>query len=48
MTADPPAALADPAPAVHEHEWHLVSVENEPGGLVMEYVCGSCRGVLFQ
>lgn len=45
MTSVPLAPLA---PGVHEHDWHLASVENEPGGAVREFVCGVCPAVTYR
>ncbi|MBM0124612.1 hypothetical protein [Pimelobacter simplex] len=42
------APLVDSPAVAHDHEWHLASVENEPGGVVTEYVCGGCPAVIFR
>ena len=40
--------LVDSPPGAHEHEWHVASVDNEPGGPVTEYLCSACSAVMFQ
>ena len=43
-------AVAVMTPAhLHEHDWHLVSVENETGSVsVSEFACSGCPDVLFR
>lgn len=45
MNSPPGAALLPAAPEVHDHAWHLVSVESDGGVEVRELLCTTCQEV---
>ncbi len=45
MNFPPGADVLPAAPTVHDHAWHLVSIESDAGVEVREVICTTCQEV---